>query len=121
MKFTIKQSVLLCIYAVAVLQCSTAPASESQDDKYMSLSIKQIVEKFYPEGNVFVGMANHAKEIGELSTEIADREFSYITPSNDFKQSYIHRDLKKNNWRGKKWRKRKTINCILTQRPWPGS
>ena len=39
------------------------------------------------------------KKQEKLSTEIADREFSYITPSNDFKQSYIHRDLKKNNWR----------------------
>lgn len=99
MKFTIKQSAFLCIYALAALEVSAASATDMQEDKYMNLSIRQLVENFYPEGNVFVGMANHAKEIGKLSTEIADREFSYITPSNDFKQSYIHRDLEKKNWR----------------------
>ena len=84
MKFTIKQSAFLCIYALAALEVSAASATDLQEDKYMNLSIRQLVENFYPEGNVFVGMANHAKEIGKLSTEIADREFSYITPSNDF-------------------------------------
>jgi endo-1,4-beta-xylanase len=33
-----------------------------------------------------------------LSTAIADREFSYITPSNDFKQSYIHPSFTEWNW-----------------------
>lgn len=68
-------------------------------DKLMKLPIREIVDKLYPDGNVYVGVANHAKSIGGLSTEIADREFSYITPSNDFKQSYIHQNLGKKSWR----------------------
>lgn len=68
------------------------------DEELLELPIRDIVSKLYPE-NVYVGVANKADLIGELSTEIADREFSYVTPANDFKQSYVVADLnKKPRW-----------------------
>lgn len=99
MKSFLKQSIILCVSVMISFQITNASNPVTDSDKLSNLPIRQIVDKLYPDGNVFIGMANHAKEIGKLSTEIADREFSYITPSNDFKQSYIHRDLRKNNWR----------------------
>ena len=99
MKSFFKQSIILCVSVMTSFQMANALNPVTDGDKLSNLPIRQIVDKLYPDGNVFIGMANHAKEIGKLSTEIADREFSYVTPSNDFKQSYIHRDLKKDNWR----------------------
>lgn len=61
------------------------------------LPLRDIVERYYDK-NFYLGIANHAKLIGQLSTEIADREFSYIVPANDYKQSYIHRDFKSWRW-----------------------
>ena len=70
--------------------------STTETQQLMNLPIREIVAK-YKTDQIYIGIANHAKLIGQLSTEIADREFSYITPSNDFKQSYIHPMF--NRWR----------------------
>lgn len=65
-------------------------------EELMKLPYREIVDRHY-KGRFYLGIANHAKLIGQLSTEIADREFGYITPANDFKQSYIHPTF--NSWR----------------------
>lgn len=52
--------------------------------------IKELVEKCYPEGNLIVGAACHEFNLGTPTEEILDREFSYVTPANEFKQSYVH-------------------------------
>ncbi|MGL4292766.1 MAG: endo-1,4-beta-xylanase, partial [Bacteroidales bacterium] len=65
-------------------------------DKLKNLPLREIVNLYYPK-NFYLGIANHAKLLGQLSTEIADREFSYIVPANDYKQSYIRPDF--NRWR----------------------
>ncbi|MBI9072974.1 MAG: endo-1,4-beta-xylanase [Melioribacteraceae bacterium] len=51
---------------------------------------KDIVADKYPDGNVYIGGSIGFNQIGTISEEILNREFSYITPNNDFKQSYIH-------------------------------
>lgn len=56
----------------------------------MDLPIKDIVAKYYSNKPFFVGSAGASSKIGKLSGKILDREFSYVTPSNDFKQSTIH-------------------------------
>lgn len=61
----------------------------NKDENLLELTFREIIEKYYSD-KFYLGIANHAKSLGQLSTEIADREFNYITPSNDFKQSYIH-------------------------------
>ncbi len=62
---------------------------QAEYDRLLKLPIKDIVDELYDE-NFFIGTANHEKLIGTLSDEIALREFDYFTPSNDFKQAYIH-------------------------------
>lgn len=79
----------------------TPPSEQNPGDAgdLMELPYREIVDRYY-KGRFYFGIANHAKLIGQMSTEIADREFSYITPANDFKQSYIHPTL--NSWRWEK-------------------
>ncbi len=52
--------------------------------------LREIVADKYPDGNVFIGGASLNGLWGGLSEEIMNREFGYITPANDFKQTYIH-------------------------------
>ena len=88
----------ILVYIAALGFSLAACSAEKIVDKkaLMNLSYREIVEKHYA-GSFYLGIANHAKLIGELSTRIADREFGYITPANDFKQSYIHPTF--NSWR----------------------
>ena len=65
-------------------------------EELLLLPLKDIVTVYYP--NFYLGIANHAKLFGELSMDIMSREFNYVTPSNDFKQSYIHPTPKRWRW-----------------------
>lgn len=73
-------------------------ANTIDKDMVAKMPLKDILANYYS-NNLYIGIANHAKLLGKLSTEIADREFSYITPANDFKQSYIHPTFE--HWRWK--------------------
>lgn len=53
-----------------------------------SWSFKKLGKEFGK--NFYIGVANSAVQINKLSGKIADKEFDYITPANDFKQTYIH-------------------------------
>lgn len=66
-------------------------------EEFMQLTLKDIADKYY-KGNLFIGTANHGKLIGELSGNIALKEYDYMTPSNDFKQTYIHPTPDKWKW-----------------------
>jgi endo-1,4-beta-xylanase len=52
--------------------------------------IRELVSHCYPNGNLVVGTACHEHYLGTQTEEIINREFSYMTPASDFKQSYIH-------------------------------
>ena len=88
MKKLIPVIYLLCIHWISCAQeiPQKVPIPESE---LMRLPIKEIVTNYY-NGNFYIGTANHGKLIYELSGRIAAREFDYMTPANDFKQSYIH-------------------------------
>lgn len=88
MKKLIPVIYLLCIHWISCAQeiPQKVPIPESE---LMRLPIKEIVTNYY-NGNFYIGTANHGKLIDELSGRIAAREFDYMTPANDFKQSYIH-------------------------------
>ena len=52
--------------------------------------LRDIVADVYPDGNVYVGGTTGWRKRPRGSGAIMDREFSYVTPENDFKQSTIH-------------------------------
>ncbi|MDP6118761.1 MAG: endo-1,4-beta-xylanase [Planctomycetota bacterium] len=52
--------------------------------------IREIVADKYPEGNVYVGGTTGWRKRPRGSGLTMDREFSYVTPENDFKLSTIH-------------------------------
>lgn len=62
--------------------------------------IKDIVKKQFPKGNVWIGCAAHWSSLStnRRLAEILDREFDYITPANDMKQSTVHPDPETWNW-----------------------
>jgi len=52
--------------------------------------LREIVAANYPNGNVLVGATTGEWAFGTDQGVLMDREFSYVTPENDFKQSTIH-------------------------------
>ena len=79
---------LLCFHLISCAQ-SVAESQVPSAEELMKLPLKEIVARYY-NGNLYLGTSNHGKLINELSGQIAAREFDYMTPANDFKQSYIH-------------------------------
>jgi GH35 family endo-1,4-beta-xylanase len=53
--------------------------------------LRTIVAEKFPGGNVFIGAAAHGASLQRKSAlrQVLAREFSYVTPANDFKQQYI--------------------------------
>ena len=61
--------------------------------------LKDIVAEKYPKGNVYIGGTTGWEKLNRGSGVVLDREFSYVTPENDFKQHHIHPSPKKWNWK----------------------
>lgn len=60
---------------------------------------------------IYIGAASNARLLDSISGEILDREFGYVTPGNDFKQSAIHPQPGKWKWsRADMWIKRCAAN-----------
>ena len=60
---------------------------------------RQIVADKYPTGNVYIGGTTGWRKRPGGSGVTMDREFSYVTPENDFKQSKIHPRPDVWNWK----------------------
>lgn len=60
--------------------------------------LRDIAEDKFIYDRVYIGGASHGKLFGTPSIEILNREFNYITPANDFKQTYIHSEPGKWRW-----------------------
>ena len=91
---------LLVLFALLMSIVSLAEASNKKGRKVCQqnpCALKDVVKKHYPK-NLYFGMATQQRLIGKLSVEITDREFDYVTPANDFKQSYIHPEPEKWQW-----------------------
>ncbi len=66
--------------------------------------LRTIVADNYPGGNVYIGGTTGWKKRSRGSGVIVDREFSYVTPENDYKQSIVHPEPDKWNWKpGDAW------------------
>lgn len=89
----------LLIVTAVILFCSQGMAIASKSKlKNNELTIREIVEKYYKNKPFYVGSAGHASAIGKTSGDILDKEFSYVTPSNDFKLTIIHPNPKVWQW-----------------------
>ena len=76
---------------ILVLGCKAdLPDPKDEDPVEGVKTIRELVEEVFPGGNVYIGSASHHRLLETESVTILDREFSYVTPANDFKQSYIH-------------------------------
>jgi GH35 family endo-1,4-beta-xylanase len=89
MKFL--RTALLCVFAM-FLSCSSDidPGDIIDDDQHEGRYLREIVAEKFPTGNVYIGATAHYRDINNVNGDLLNREFSYITPANDFKQSYVH-------------------------------
>lgn len=83
--------VAIALYLPVCAESSEPPTPEGR-------RIREIVSDKYPEGNVHVGGTTGWRKRPLGSGVIVDREFSYVTPENDFKQSTIHPEPGVWNW-----------------------
>jgi GH35 family endo-1,4-beta-xylanase len=60
--------------------------------------LRDIVAEKYPEGNLLVGATTGSWGFSNPIGELMDREFSYVTPENDFKHSVIRSDPDQWSW-----------------------
>jgi GH35 family endo-1,4-beta-xylanase len=74
-----------------LLQAQSLPIPEGR-------RLRDIVEDRYPDGKLLVGATTGSWGLNEPVGEIMDREFSYVTPENDFKQAVVRKDPDEWNW-----------------------
>ncbi len=91
------RKILLVSAFLLILPFSLAIAKEN---RLPGRRLKEIVKDKYPGGNVYIGATAHARALKDVPVvaAILDREFSYITPSNEFKQAKIHPTPEKWDW-----------------------
>lgn len=65
-------------------------ADDSQPPVPDGRRLRDIISEKYPKGNVYVGGTTGWNKRPKGSGVIVDREFSYTTPENDYKQSTVH-------------------------------
>jgi len=61
--------------------------------------LRDIIKENYPKGNIYIGTACKYSLLNSDTAIILDREFSYVTPTNDFKQTAIHPTPNKWSWK----------------------
>lgn len=64
-----------------------------------SLRLREIVKARFSNKPFYIGATSADPEWGTPEEEILNREFSYITPNNDFKQTQVHPTPEKWDWR----------------------
>jgi endo-1,4-beta-xylanase len=60
--------------------------------------LRDIVAAGYPDSSIIIGGTTGAWLLSSTTGKILDREFSYVTPENDFKQWAIHPDNSSWSW-----------------------
>lgn len=73
---------LCCFAAIVKTSAYGLPQTEGP-------ALREIVAKHFPDGNVLIGGTTSLSK-KSYTSGLLDREFSYITPENDFKHSRIH-------------------------------
>ncbi len=89
---------LFLILVVFMPYAGTAQTADSSIPMPTGDRLRDIVERNYPDGNVMIGATTSAALLDSGPGAVMDREFSYVTPRNDFKQSRVHPDPETWNW-----------------------
>ncbi len=76
--------ILLC-FEVHYVQAQTPPEPKGR-------RLREIIEDKYQDRNILIGGTTGEWAFSRPTGKIMDREFSYVTPENDFKQWQIHPD-----------------------------
>jgi endo-1,4-beta-xylanase len=80
--------IFICLFIFSASLAST------QD----TTTIRKLVATMSHQDSLFIGTAIHSSFLGTQTETIVTREFSYLTPANEFKQSYIHPTPDKWQW-----------------------
>ncbi|MCP4858179.1 MAG: endo-1,4-beta-xylanase [Fuerstiella sp.] len=84
---------------MGLLYCSLAFATDpSAIPTPRGERLRDIVATHYPGGNVYIGGTTNWGKLARGSGVVLDREFGYVTPENDFKQSGVHPTPDRWNW-----------------------
>ena len=94
-----KQTVLIVLMTTVLGMLSTANAAENAGPPEPSgRRLRDIVAEKFPDSRVIIGGTTGSWSFGTPTGAIMDREFSYVTPENDFKQAIVHPDPDTWNW-----------------------
>jgi endo-1,4-beta-xylanase len=83
--------VLVGFCSICFLNVKAQPVPDGQ-------RLRDIVYDLYWDGSIIIGGTTGAYLLNATTGEILDREFSYVTPENDFKQWAIHPDNTSWTW-----------------------
>ncbi|NWK54805.1 endo-1,4-beta-xylanase [Verrucomicrobiaceae bacterium N1E253] len=72
-----------CVAGAASLSAAEMPVPDGE-------RLRTLVRKHFPEGHVYIGGTTGWAKLERGSGTVLDREFSYVTPENDFKQQMIN-------------------------------
>lgn len=80
----------ICLFVLSVL-CISAISCKKKDpgDIETEKSLRQLVRENLND-EILIGATIGSASLGSQAGQILDREFSYVTPENDFKQAKIH-------------------------------
>ena len=91
---------IILITTLIVSVCAKNPSGtgEIEVPEPSGRRLRIIVEDKYSDNSIIFGGTTGSWAFGTNTGLILDREFSYVTPENDFKQSLIHPDLTTWSW-----------------------
>ena len=84
----------LLVILLAIIQLAQSQSLTIPDGR----RLRDIVADHYPDDKLLIGATTGSWGLNEPIGEIMDREFSYVTPENDFKQSVVRSDPDQWNW-----------------------
>ncbi len=87
-----KRVVFVVFVIVAVLPSSAVADSPSSPPLPSGRRLRNIVAAKFPGRRVLIGGTTGSWAFGTRTGQVMDREFSYVTPENDFKQAIVHPD-----------------------------
>lgn len=97
MKFCIMRNPFLSIVTLLIF-FQTYSETNAQLPIPEGRRLRDIVAENYPEGKLLIGATTGAWGLTEFIGDVMDREFSYVTPENDFKHSVIRANHDSWNW-----------------------